>query len=305
MQTIKVGQHTLNITHPDRVLFPDDGITKIELVEYYQRISSVMLPHLKDRPLNLYRVQDSIQEGYYQQEIPAQAPSWVGRIKLKKAGGTVTHVVGDNTATLIYLANLNCVTIHAWLSRVDKLKSPDQMIFDLDPPGDDFEPVRQGTFLLKNILNEIGLKSFVKTTGSRGLHVVVPLDRTEKFEKVRSFARQIASVMTSREPEKYTTEQRIEKRKNRVFVDTLRNAYGHTAVAPYSVRARPGAPVATPLGWEELSGKNLTSSFFNLHNVFKRITQTGDPWQNMRDHATSLSSHRSRLEEAQKEVNFR
>ena len=302
MKTVKVGRHVLNITHSDRILFPGDGITKGELVEYYQRIAPIMLPHIKGRPVNMYRLHGSIQEGYYQQEIPASAPGWVKRVELEKEGGTVTHAVCDNAATLVYLANQNCVTLHTWLSRMDKPGSPDQMIFDLDPPEDDFEPVRQGARRLKSILDEIGLKSYLKTTGSRGLHVVVPLNRTEGFEAVRSFAQQIASIVTAREPDKYTSEQRKEKRQSRLFIDTLRNSYGHTAVAPYSVRARSGAPVAIPLPWDELSEKNITASFFNIRNIFKKLADTGDAWKGMERQAVSLSSHRRRLEEALKET---
>ena len=301
MQTVKVGGHILNITHAERIVFPDDGISKGELVEYYRRIAPIMLPHIKGRPINMYRLHGSIQDGYYQQEIPPSAPGWVKRVELKKEDGTVTHAVCDNAATLVYLANQNCVTFHTWLSRMDKPRSPDQMVFDLDPPGDDFEPVRQGARFLKSILDEIGLMSYLKTTGSQGLHVVVPLDRTESFESVRLFAHQIASIVTSREPKKYTSEQRKEKRKSRLFIDTLRNAYGHTAVAPYSVRARTTAPVAIPLRWEELEDQNITSSFYNIRNIFKRLEDIGDVWKGMAHHAVSLVSYRGRLEEALKE----
>jgi bifunctional non-homologous end joining protein LigD len=210
--------------------------------------------------------------------------------------------VCDNAATLVYLANQNCVTLHTWLSRMDKPGSPDQMIFDLDPPEEDFEPVRQGARRLKSILDEIGLKSYLKTTGSRGLHVVVPLNRTEGFEAVRSFAQHVASIVTAREPDKYTSEQHKEKRQSRLFIDTLRNSYGHTTVAPYSVRARSGAPVAIPLPWDKLSEKNITASFFNIRNIFKKLADSGDAWKGMERQTVSLSSHRRRLEEALKET---
>jgi len=302
MQTLKVGQRILNISHPDRVLFPEDGITKAELVEYYQRIAPFMLAYLKDRPINMYRLHGSIQEGYYQQEMPPGVPRWVSRVELAKEGGTVTHVVCNNAATLVYLANLDCVTLHTWLSRMDKPAHPDQMIFDLDPPEEDFEPARQGARLLKSVLNEIGLNCYLKTTGSHGLHVIVPLDRAEGFDSVRPFAKQIAAIVTAREPGKYTSEQRIEKRKGRLFIDTLRNSYGHTAVAPYSVRAKTGAPVAAPLRWEELSERSLTSSSFNIRNIFRRLAQTDDAWKGIQRQAMSLKSHRGRLEEALKEA---
>jgi bifunctional non-homologous end joining protein LigD len=301
MKTVKIGSLIINITHPEKVLFPDDGITKGDLVDYYHRMASVMVPHIKGRPVNMYRLHGSIQEGYYQQEIPAGAPAWVDRVEVKKEGGTVIHVVCDNASALVYLANQNCVTLHTWLSRTDKLETPDQMIFDLDPPGDDFEPVRQGAGLLKSLLDEIGIRPYLKTTGSRGLHIVVPLDRTQSFEEVRSFAHQVASIMTSRAPEKYTTEQRKEKRNGRLFIDTLRNSYGHTAVAPYSVRALKGAPVATPLFWEELKEKNLTSLRYNIRNIFKRLEQNGDAWKEMERPSSSLKASLASLEEALKD----
>jgi len=296
MKTINVGSHKINVTHPDRVLFPESGITKGELLDYYHRIAVEMVPLIKGRPVNMFRLHGSIQDGYYQQKIPSRAPEWVNRARLKKEGGTVNHLVCDNAATLVYLANLNCVTPHTWLSCIIAPDKPDQMIFDLDPPGDNFEPVRLGARLLKSIIDEIGLRSYLKTTGSRGLHVVIPLDRTTDFETVRSFARKVAAIMILREPEKYSTEQRKDKRKGRVFIDTLRNAYAHTAVAPYAVRAREGAPVAVPLLWEELDDRNLTSAWYNIRNLFQHLENTGNVWKNMYRRPASLNPCIERLE---------
>jgi bifunctional non-homologous end joining protein LigD len=295
---MKVGSHVIKITHPDKMLFPDDGITKEELVEYYRRVADIMVPHIKGRPIIMYRFHDDIKsEGYYQQKMPLHAPSWAGRVTVKKEGGTVTHLACNNAVTLVYLANLDCITPHVWLSRMDNLEKPDQIIFDLDPPQDDFEPVRQGARLLKVILDEIGLASYIKTTGSRGLHVVIPLKRTEKFNTVRSLAQDIAGLMVHKEPDKYTTEQRKEKRGSRLFIDTLRNTYGHSAVAPYAVRAILGAPIATPLNWEELEDRSLTARQYNIRNIFKRLEQNGDPWKNMERHTQSLKIPRQKLKE--------
>jgi bifunctional non-homologous end joining protein LigD len=293
---MKVGPHIIKITHPDKMLFPDDGITKEELAEYYRRVADFMVPHVKGRPIIMYRFQDNIKsEGYYQQKIPLHAPSWVGRVTVKKEGGTVTHVACNNAATLVYLANQNCITPHVWLSRMDNLEKPDQIIFDLDPPQDDFESVRRGAKLLKVILDEMGLASYIKTTGSRGLHVVIPLKRTEIFNTVRSLAQDIAGLMTHQEPDKYTTEQRKEKRGNRLFIDTLRNTYGHSAVAPYAVRPIQGAPIAAPLQWEELGDKDLTARRYNIRNIFKRLEQTGDPWKDMERHNQNFDGLQQRL----------
>jgi bifunctional non-homologous end joining protein LigD len=183
---------------------------------------------------------------------------------------------------------------------MDRVEYPDRMIFDLDPPEDDFAPVRRGAWLLKSLLDDLGLVSYVKTTGSHGLHVVVPLDRSQNFDEVRSFAREVAAVMTQREPAVYTIEQRKAKRQGRLFIDILRNTYGHTAVAPYAVRDRQGAPVAAPLFWEELKEKKLTARTYNLRNIFKRLKKTGDPWQDIALHPQSLAEPRLKLEDLRK-----
>lgn len=295
---LKIGPHTIEITHPGKLLFPDDGITKGEFVDYYRRIAGVMVPHLNGRPVIMYRFHGSIEtRGYYQQKIPTYAPPWIGRVMVKKEGGTLTHIVCDDAATLVYMAEQDCLTLHVWLSRVEHLESPDQMIYDLDPPGNDFEPVREGARLLKSILDDLELDSYLKTTGSHGLHVVVPLVPIEPFDRVRALAREIAGVMAGREPEKYTTEQRKDKRKGRLFIDTLRNAYAHTAVAPYSVRALHKAPIAAPLFWEELRDNKLNAQSYNIRNIFKRLDHVGDPWKEIHRHPQSLDAARRKLYE--------
>jgi bifunctional non-homologous end joining protein LigD len=191
--------------------------------------------------------------GFWQQDIPGYFPESIERSAAQKEeGGRVTHVVCNNAATLVYLANQACITQHVWLSRADQLRNPDRMVFDFDPSEKDFSPVVSGALALKGLLEEMDLDSFVMTTGSRDLHVVVPLDGGTDFPTVRAFAQNVASVLVSRYPKELTIEQRKDRRQGRVFVDTLRNSYGQTMVSPYSVRAKPGAPVATPLDWDEL-----------------------------------------------------
>jgi bifunctional non-homologous end joining protein LigD len=295
---IKIGRRTVEITHPDKLIFPESGITKAEFVDYYRQIAGVMVPHIQDRPLVMHRFRDSIHSaGFYQQKIPGGAPEWVHTATVKKAGGTVTHPVADDAASLVYLANQDCITLHAWLSRADQPNNPDQMIFDLDPPGEDFEPVRRGARFLKSILDEIGLTAYLKTTGSHGLHIVIPLDRKDNFDSVREFANGIAAAMTREEPEQYTTEQRKEKRRDRLFIDTLRNAYAHTAVAPYSVRAVEGAPVAAPLEWTELDDADLTARKYNIRSVLKRIKENGDPWKDIQRRPQNLEPYRQKLQQ--------
>jgi bifunctional non-homologous end joining protein LigD len=284
-------------THPERVLFPEDGITKGDIVEYYRRVAPIMVPHLRGRPLMLERYPEGIaRPGVYQKEAPAHFPDWVHRVEVPKEGGTVTHVVCNDEETLVYLANQGCLTFHAWLSRADRIYHPDQLIFDLDPPGDDcFDTVRAAARHLREILEALGLVPFVKTTGSRGLHVVVPLDRSATFDETRAFARDVAALLVAGDPGRLTTEVRKAKRGGRVFVDVLRNGYAQTAVAPYSVRARAGAPVATPLGWEEVKSR-LDPRRYTIRNLFRRLGRKPDPWLDMADHARALEPARRRLE---------
>lgn len=276
---VQAGRHTVKLTRPDKILFPDAGITKAELVDYYRRVADRMVPHLRGRPLSMQRFPDGIAEpGFFQQAAPRFAPDWVRRVTVSKAGGEITHVVCDDAATLMYLATQACITPHVWLSRADKLDFPDQMMFDLDPSDADFNAVKSAARGLRELLAKYQLPAFVKATGSRGLHVVVPLKRTETFDRVRALARGLANILASRNPEQWTTEQRKDKRRGRVFIDTYRNSYGQTAAPAYAVRARPGAPVAIPLEWEELERRDLRPDGCTIRNVFERIEKAGDPW---------------------------
>lgn len=287
---------TVATTHPERVLFPDEGITKSDIVEYYRRVAPVMVRHLRGRPLMLERYPEGIAgPSFYQKEASAHFPAWVHRVEVPKEGGTVTHVVCDDEETLVYLANQGCLTFHAWLSRADRIHHPDQMIFDLDPPPGAFDTVRAATRHLGDILEELGLVPFVKTTGSRGLHVVVPLDGRPTFDETRAFARDVAALVVAGDPGRLTTEVRKAKRGGRVFVDVLRNGYSQTAVAPYSVRARPGAPVATPLDWEEITSR-LDPGRYTIRNLFRRLGRKPDPWRDMARQARPLEPARRRLE---------
>lgn len=290
-ETLEVDGHTINLDSPDKVLFPDDKINKKDLVRYYEHVSPFMVPHVKDRPLTLNRFPNGINgEGFYQKEISSYFPSWMHRTTEKKIGGTTTYVVCNDAASLVYLAGQACITMHVWLSCEDKPDNPDMLIFDLDPPDSDFEPVRHAAFFIRDFLGKIGASAFVKTTGSRGLHVVIPLDRSAAFNDVRLFAQDIARFLAGRDPEHLTVEERKEKRGNRIFLDTLRNSYAQTAVAPYSVRALPKAPVAAPLTWEELGNRDTTVRRYNISNIMERLEKTGDPWRNMWDKTYGLNS---------------
>lgn len=294
---VRLDGHTVDVTHPDRVLFPDSGITKGELADYYRKIADRMLPYVQGRPLVLNRYPEGIEEpGFVQQHASTSAPEWLRRATVEKERGTVTHAVADSAAALVYLANQSVVTLHVWQSRVDDLHHPDRMVFDLDPPGEDFEPVRRAARAVRALLDELGLPAFLMTTGSSGLHVVTPLDRRADFDTVRAFARDAADVLAARHPDVLTAEQRKAKREGRVFLDILRNTYAHTAVAPYAVRALPGAPVATPLDWDELARPDLDARRYTVRNVFRRLARKADPWSGMNEQATGLEEARGRLD---------
>jgi len=298
-EKIRVGSRTIEVANLDKVMFPDEGITQGDLMEYYRRVAETMLPYLKGRPLTMQRFPDGIgDEGFYQKEAPDYFPDWIRRvsIEVKEEGQEQPQVICENVATLVYLVDQGCITPHVWLSRADKLTHPDRLIFDLDPPDDDFELVRSAAQSLREMLEGVGLLPFVMTTGSRGLHVVVPLDRSTDFDTVRSFAKNLAGVLAEREADRLTTKVRKDKRGNRLFLDYLRNSYGQNTVAPYAVRAKPGAPVATPLDWDELSDSNLHSQTYTLQNIFRRLGQKEDPWKGMMRHARSLSEPRRRLD---------
>lgn len=297
VETLRLGRHTVELSNPDKVLFPDAGVTKGDLVDYYREIADRMLPYLEDRPVSMHRFPDGIDgEGFYQKEIPDYFPGWIERVKVKKEGGKVTHVVCQNAATLVYLANQACITPHVWLSRKDKLDYPDRMIFDLDPPSHDFAPVRRAARAVRELLEELGFTPYAMTTGGRGLHVVVPLDRRADFDAARNFARDVAELVARRDPERLTTEPRKDKRRGRLFVDYLRNAYAQTGVPPYAVRPRPGAPVAMPVAWSDLGDSKLRGNRYDTRNALRRLGRVEDPWKGMARRARSLTSPRKKLD---------
>lgn len=298
---IVVDGTSVQITHPDKVIFPKDKITKKEFVDYYELIAPIMLPYLKDRPLSMQRFVDGIDKpGFYQKEAGSYFPDYIDQVTIKKQGGVVHEVVVNNAPSLVYLANQLVITFHRWLSTTDHLDYPNIMIFDLDPAGSDFGQVRAAALMLKKILEKLDLVPFVMTTGSKGLHVVVPLKGDVPFDDVRSFAHDIAQIMADGDPENLTLEMRKDKRAGRIFVDYLRNSSSATAVCPYSVRPKEGAPVATPIEWSEVSKKTLKPDRFTIKNIFKRLERKGDVWKDMRKDAVSLKKAQKKLEKIKK-----
>ncbi|MEU2110118.1 non-homologous end-joining DNA ligase [Streptomyces sp. NPDC019507] len=293
--TVRAGRRQLEVHRPEKVLFPADGFTKADLVEYHRAIAPHMLPHLRGRPLMLERLPDGLDgPRFMQKETPESYPDWVRRAEVPKEGGTVTHTVCDDAATLVHLADQACVTLHRWQSKADHPDRPDRLVFDLDPPEDDFEPVRRAARLLGELLGELRLPSVLMTTGSRGLHVVVPLVRRHAFDEVREFAKDVADLLAAAHPDRLTTEVRKAARGNRLYLDVQRNGYAQTAVAPYSVRAREGAPVATPIGWDQLEDPGLTARRWNITDVADQAA--ADPWEGALRRGRALGPARRRLD---------
>jgi bifunctional non-homologous end joining protein LigD len=289
---------SVEISHPDKLLFPEDGLTKADIAEYYEEVSEWMLPHIRNRPLSLLRYPDGIDgHGFFHKNVPDHYPDFVKRVEVEKRGGTLVHALACNTETLVYLVGQNMITPHVWLSRADRLRQPDRIVFDLDPaPGADFGAVRRAARRTGELLREVGLEPFAQVTGSKGIHVWTPLRRRATFADVRPFARGVAEVLASRHPDELTLEFRKSERGGRILVDVMRNNYAQTAVPPYAVRPRPRAPVATPIAWDELSDSKLRADRWTVGNVRKRLRAKGDPWADIASFARGLSRARKRLE---------
>ena len=297
----KVGRKAIELPNAERVLFRRDGITKRDLVRYYRGVAGQMLPLLRDRPVSITRFPDGItRQAIVQKNVPAHFPDWITRAQIRTEDGPLEQVICDKPATLMYLAGQGCVELHCFLSRLGQLREPDQLIFDLDPPDDHrFDDVRVCALRLGELLSdELGLPTFVKTTGGNGLHVHVPLSENEEFDAVREFARQVTGLLAVRHPDLVTTEQRKYQRGPRIYADVTRNAYAQLAVAPYSVRARRGAPVATPLSWDEVEDKGLSPEQFTLRTLPGRIRDSrpaAGPWAGMARRRTGLARARTSL----------
>jgi bifunctional non-homologous end joining protein LigD len=290
----KVTIEGVEVGNADKVLWPDDGVTKADLARYLSEVADVMLPHLRERPVNMQRFPDGVgTQGFYEKRLPSHFPEWVDRVTVATSEGEQEQVVVSDARTLVYLAHQACITAHTWLSRRGRLDRPDLVVVDLDPSGDDLAALRRGTRVVGELLDDLGLVPFVKTTGSRGYHVVAPVRPEEDFDDVRAFATEAADLLAAREPGLFTRAARTAERGGRVYLDVLRNGYGQTVVPPYSPRARPGAPVATPVEWDELSA--VAPDRFDLGGVRRRLAQREDPWRGMRRRARGLAGPRERL----------
>ncbi|WP_369173738.1 non-homologous end-joining DNA ligase [Streptomyces sp. R28] len=296
---VRAGRRTVEVKRVDKVLFPGGGgakeYTKGDLVDYYRSVAAFMLPHLRGRPLMLERLPDGVDgPTFMQKNTPENYPEWITRVEVPKEDGTVCHTVCDDTATLVFLTDQACLTLHRWLSRTDHLDRPDRLVFDLDPAEDSFAQVREAAGLLGELLDELGLPSAPMTTGSRGLHIVVPLNGHHDFEEVREFAKDVAGLLASAHPDRLTTAARKKDRGDRLYLDVQRNAYAQTAVVPYTVRARPGAPVATPLTWAELDDPDLDARRWSIADAVEHART--NPWSGLLDRGRALGPARRRLD---------
>jgi bifunctional non-homologous end joining protein LigD len=278
------------ITHPEKVLFPDDGITKGELAEYYEAIAPSMLPHLRARPVTMERYPSGVDKpGFLQKDVSKGFPEWLERVEVPKKGGVVHHPVVGDTRSLLWLANQNCITPHVWTSRVPNLYQPDICVFDLDPSEDEPDKLRAAALAVRDLLNELGLPSWVKTSGSKGFHIVVPLDGKSGFDEVAGFAHAVATILVKRDPKNVTMEFSKADRGGRILIDTWRNGYSATFAAVYAVRAKPGAPVSAPCTWAELEGGTVGPRTFTLRTMRGRIADVGELWSGMPTRGRSLS----------------
>ena len=284
------------ITHPEKVLFPDDGITKGDLAAYYEAIAPVMLPHLRARPITMERYPAGIgKQGFWQKDVSKGFPAWLERVAVPKKDGVVHHPIVTDTRSLLWITNQNTITQHVWTSRAPDVDYPDICVFDLDPSIDDVASVRAAAIGLRDLLAELGLPSWVKTSGSKGFHIVVPLDGESKMAHVERFANGVGKLFVSHAPDHLTQEFNKVDRRGRIYVDTGRNGYSATFAAAYTVRAKPGAPVSAPCTWDEVERGKVEPRTFTLRNMPDRVAKVGDVWADMRRRGRSLKKPTEKL----------
>jgi bifunctional non-homologous end joining protein LigD len=279
----------IKISHPDKILFPENGITKGELAAYYEAIAPSMLPHIVGRPVTMERFPAGIgQQGFLQKDVARGFPNWLERVEVPKKGGVVHHPVVTDARSLVWLANQNCVTPHVWTSRAPNLYQPDMCVFDLDPSEDEPVKLRRAALAVRDLLSEVGLPSWVKTSGSKGFHIAVPLDGTAGFDEVAAWANEVGAMLVQRDPDNLTQEFSKAERGGRIYMDTGRNGYSATFAATYAVRARPGAPVSAPCTWQELERGEVGPQSFTIRSMPERMDKVGELWSNMAGQAHSL-----------------
>jgi bifunctional non-homologous end joining protein LigD len=278
------------ISHPEKVLFPADGITKSDLAAYYEAMAPFALPHVRGRPVTMERYPAGIdKQGFWQKDVSKGMPDWLKRVEVPKKDGVVHYPVITDVRSIMWMANQNAVTQHVWTSRLPRLNYPDLCLFDLDPIAQDPPAVRAAALDLRNLLEELGLPSWVKTSGSKGFHIVTPLNGKAGMDTVSEFASLVGAVFVRRAPERLTLEFKKVDRRGRIYVDTGRNGFSATFAAAYTVRAKPGAPVSAPCTWQEVERGEVEPQTFTLRNVPARVAAIGDLWAEMLRKERSLT----------------
>lgn len=273
---VDIGGRIVQLSNLDKVLWPDDGYTKADLVQYYATVAPVLLPHLRDRPLSFTRHPDGIDgKSFYQKNTPAHAPQWIRTHSVATIGDRINYMLADDPAALVWSANQGCIGIHPWLSTIHRPDTPDQIVIDLDPnPPAGFEQARRIAFVVKDVLEKMGLRGYPKVSGATGIHIYIPVLPKYPYSGTSKFAGFIGRIVCDLMPQHATNERPIQRRGARVYVDHLQNLPGQTIIAPYSVRPRPGAPVSTPVTWAELT--DCHPDDFTIKTVPPRVGRVGD-----------------------------
>ena len=284
------------ITHPDKLLFPADAITKRDLAHYYEQMAPVMLPHVSNRPLTMERYPAGIEKkGFIQKDVSKGYPAWLERVEVQKREGTLWHPLLNDTRALLWAANQNCITPHVWSSRVPHLEQPDVCVFDLDPSLPDPALLQRAALAVRDTLAELGLRCWIKTSGSKGFHIAVGMDRDTRFESLARFAHGVGALLVKRDPSHLTQEFLKSERQGRLLIDTGRNASSATYAAPYAVRARRGAPVSAPCTWQEVESGKVGPESFRLADMPARVAQIGDVWADLHAQPASLQGALQKL----------
>ena len=287
---ITFGDIVIPCTNVDRVVFTDTSITKGEVITYYREVADLMLPELRGRPLTLERFTKGIAAGgFFQKHWQKHFPAWLDRVE---AGGKtrVIYPICDTLAGVVYFANQGAIALHVWTSRKHDLEHPDVVVFDLDPPDGRFALARDAALLVRDELTALALPAFVKTTGGKGLHVLAPLDGKATFAEVAALADAICKRLCARHPDRLTMEFYKKDRRDRLFLDTMRNAPGATFVAAYSLRGRAGAPVSAPITWDELDDPAMRADAITLRTLWTWLDRRGDPWRDLRARVGSATA---------------
>ena len=297
---IKVGEEIVALSNLGKVYWEDEGYTKGDLIRYYYEVSKYILPYLKDRALIMKRYPNGIRGKFFHQHDVDEVPDFVrtASLKVEDGGGhVVDYIVGDNLPTLLYMANLGAIERHPWHSRLRNLDRPDWFVFDLDPAeGTPYPTVCDLALGVKDVLERLGFESYAKTSGSRGMHIYVPIKPLYAYEEIAKFAERVATLVANEHPKIATVERALKNRKKgRIYLDHMQNARGKSVVAPYSVRPQPGATISAPLDWHEVEGKRISTQDFTIKSVPRRIADMGDIFK-------SVLSHRQRLDGALDEL---